>query len=151
MKKLIKLIFVLTLSVLLYNCANNTDDIIETNQVLTPADVNIPVAKQNIGVNEFTTLVADPCDGVAEFNGDSSSYSIGDTVTFLGSLYVKVADGWDYLGPCGTGGGPCDGVDAYNGDDSSYAVGDLMVYKGVLYERTASGWNSLGPCSGGGS
>jgi hypothetical protein len=151
MKKLIKLIFVLTLSVLLYNCANNAEDIIETDQVLTPADVKIPMAKQNIGVNEFTTLVADPCDGVAEFNGDSSSYSIGDTVTYLGSLYVKTAIGWDFVATCGTSGGPCDGVGEYNGDDSSYAVGDLMVYKGTLYERTASGWDNLGPCSGGGS
>jgi len=145
MKKLIKLIFVLSLAVLLYNCSNNTEDIVETNQVLSP---EAPMANQNTDLSKLSSLTVDPCDGVAAFNGDSSSYSVGDLVTYLGSLYQRTIDGWNYLGPCGLGGGPCDGVPAYNGDDSSYSVGDLMVYKGILYEKTAGGWTNLGPCSG---
>ncbi|WP_047549486.1 GEVED domain-containing protein [Psychroserpens sp. Hel_I_66] len=49
----------------------------------------------------LTNGAADKCAGVAPYNG-SQSYSIGDKVTYQGSLYERTSSGWINLGPCGT-------------------------------------------------
>ncbi|TPN87755.1 matrixin family metalloprotease [Aquimarina algicola] len=93
----------------------------------------------------FPDTGGDICDGVAPYNG-SRSYSVGDQVTYQGSLYQRTTSGWTNLGECGaTSNDPCDGVAPYNGS-RSYSVGDQVTYQGSLYQRTASGWTNLGPC-----
>ncbi|TYP76981.1 M12 family metallopeptidase [Aquimarina intermedia] len=88
----------------------------------------------------------DICDGVAPYNG-STSYAVGDQVTYNGDLYERTSTGWNNLGACGSSPvvDKCDGVAPYNGS-TSYAVGDQVTYNGDLYERTSTGWNNLGPC-----
>lgn len=85
----------------------------------------------------------DICAGVAPYNGNTS-YSVGDQVTYNGTLYQRTSSGWSNLGECGSS-DPCDGVAPYNGN-SSYSVGDQVTYNGTLYQRTSTGWNNLGPC-----
>ncbi|WP_103865781.1 carbohydrate-binding protein [Aquimarina sp. I32.4] len=86
------------------------------------------------------------CDGVSEYNGNVS-YSVGDKVTYQGSLYQRTASGWNNLGACDStpNNDICSGVAAYNGN-ASYSVGDKVTYQGNLYQKTASGWNNLGAC-----
>ena len=98
MKNLIKLIFVASLSILFYNFENNTQDAVETNQILTAEYSNVLVEQQS---NNISTLVVDPCDGVAPYNGDPSSYSVGDLMFYKGMLFQRTATGWSYLGLCG--------------------------------------------------
>ncbi|MDY8135117.1 carbohydrate-binding protein [Aquimarina sp. 2201CG5-10] len=88
----------------------------------------------------------DICSGVAEYNS-STSYSVGDKVTYQGNLYERTASGWTNLGQCGSTANNdiCSGVAAYN-SGASYSVGDKVTYQGSLYERTASGWTNLGQC-----
>lgn len=88
---------------------------------------------------------SDICDGVAPYNS-STSYAVGDKVTYQGTLYQRTSSGWNNLGACGTSNSNiCDGVAAYN-SNVSYSVGDKVTYQGTLYQRTASGWNNLGSC-----
>ncbi|WP_062053653.1 matrixin family metalloprotease [Aquimarina longa] len=88
------------------------------------------------------------CDGVAEYNGNSNSYSVGDKVTYQGTLFQKTATGWDNLGACDSTPSTdiCAGVAEYNGNSSSYSAGDKVTYQGTLYQKTATGWNNLGAC-----
>ncbi|GGX14403.1 hypothetical protein GCM10007384_14960 [Aquimarina muelleri] len=85
------------------------------------------------------------CDGVAPYSA-STTYNIGDRVTYNGSLYERTASGWTNLGPCTTT-DPCAGVAPYSAS-TTYSIGDRVTYNGSLYERTASGWTNLGPCGG---
>ncbi|WP_282079969.1 carbohydrate-binding protein [Aquimarina algiphila] len=95
---------------------------------------------------ETNTGGGDICDGVAAYNGNTS-YSVGDKVTYQGTLYQRTSSGWNNLGACGTPAPSdiCDGVAAYN-RNTSYSVGDKVTYQGTLYQRTSSGWNNLGAC-----
>ncbi len=85
----------------------------------------------------------DICAGVAEYVS-GRSYSVGDKVTYQGTLYQRTSSGWNNLGPCPSN-DPCTGVDAYV-SGRLYSVGDKVTYQGSLYQRTASGWTNLGPC-----
>ncbi|WP_299383199.1 GEVED domain-containing protein [uncultured Lacinutrix sp.] len=49
----------------------------------------------------LTNGSADKCAGVSEYNS-SQSYSVGDRVTYNGSLYERGASSWANLGACGT-------------------------------------------------
>jgi hypothetical protein len=44
---------------------------------------------------------SDICDGVSEWSS-GTSYSVGDRVTYQGSLFERTASGWTNLGVCGT-------------------------------------------------
>ncbi len=88
----------------------------------------------------------DICEGVSPYNG-STSYAIGDRVTYQGGIYERVSGGWSYLGEC-TVVEPadiCEGVAPYQGG-VSYKVGDLVTYQGYLYERRTSSWARIGQC-----
>ncbi|WP_103069173.1 carbohydrate-binding protein [Aquimarina sediminis] len=85
------------------------------------------------------------CDGVSEYNSNAS-YSVGDKVTYQGTLYQRTSSGWNNLGACdSTPVDICSGVAPYN-SNASYSVGDKVTYQGTLYQRTSSGWNNLGAC-----
>ncbi|WP_025664741.1 M12 family metallo-peptidase [Aquimarina megaterium] len=86
------------------------------------------------------------CDGVAPWS-PNVNYSVGDRVTYNGSLYERTATGWTNLGPCTTTTDPCAGVAPYS-SGTVYNVGDRVTYNGYLYERTATGWTNLGACGG---
>ena len=49
----------------------------------------------------LTNAPADKCAGVSPYNS-STSYSVGDRVTYQGSLYERTSTGWINLGTCGT-------------------------------------------------
>lgn len=93
----------------------------------------------------FPDTGGDICDGVAEYVS-GRSYSVGDKVTYQGTLYQRTSTGWSNLGECGsTNNDPCAGVAEYN-SNTSYSVGDKVTYRGTLYQRTATGWTNLGQC-----
>ncbi len=87
----------------------------------------------------------DICAGVEEYRS-GRSYSVGDKVTYQGTLYQRTSSGWNNLGQCPSN-DPCAGVAPYSGS-RSYSVGDQVTYQGDLYQRTSSGWTNLGPCGG---
>ncbi|QKX06485.1 T9SS type A sorting domain-containing protein [Aquimarina sp. TRL1] len=86
------------------------------------------------------------CDGVRPYT-PGTVYSIGDRVTYRGSLYELTASGWRNLGPCTSTNDPCDGVRPYS-PGTVYSIGDKVTYRGSLYELTASGWRRIGTCGG---
>jgi len=49
----------------------------------------------------ITNGAADKCAGVSEYVS-GQSYSVGDQVTYFGTLYERTSSGWTNLGSCGT-------------------------------------------------
>ncbi|WP_397364280.1 immunoglobulin-like domain-containing protein [Olleya sp. R77988] len=60
----------------------------------------------------------DKCDGVSEYVS-GQSYSVGDQVTYFGTLYERTATGWINLGACGTARTTNEGFVQYLGVDIS--------------------------------
>ena len=93
-----------------------------------------------------TTGGGDICEGVAPYSS-GVSYSVGDRVTYQGSLYERTGNGWVYIGECEEEQSQdiCDGVSPWS-SGTNYSIGDQVTYQGNLYERVSGGWTLIGAC-----
>ena len=89
----------------------------------------------------------DICRGVAEWVS-GKRYSVGDRVTYKGSLYEADYSRWNLLGKCGDVKieDPCAGVATYQ-RGNSYSAGDQVRYNGYLYTKLSKGWKQEGKCN----
>lgn len=89
-----------------------------------------------------------PCAGIAEYDSNKT-YSVGDKVTYRGSLYERDFNRWNRIAECTetpTSADICSGVSEYN-RNNSYSAGDKVIYNGFLYSLGNDGrWTSNGSC-----
>ncbi|EDM45423.1 Regulatory P domain of the subtilisin-like proprotein convertases and other protease [unidentified eubacterium SCB49] len=88
-------------------------------------------------VEDYTVVVssanADQCAGVAAYNS-STSYSIGDRVTYNNSLYERTASGWTNLGACGTQNSNSTQSEGQSNDGPPFGV-DFSVYPNPVADQ----------------
>ncbi len=68
---------------------------------ITGATWQADIAIDNLSIGSSGGGPVDQCEGVPAWSS-TQSYSVGDRVTYQGSLYERTATGWTNLGPCGT-------------------------------------------------
>ncbi|MGJ8665431.1 MAG: GEVED domain-containing protein [Patiriisocius sp.] len=89
-------------------------------------------------VEDYTVVISnsvDQCAGVAPYNS-STSYSVGDRVTYNGSLYERTASGWTNLGPCGTQNSNSTQNTGTNGTDGPPVYGAFTIYPNPVSDNT---------------
>ncbi len=89
-------------------------------------------------VEDYTVIISnsvDQCAGVAPYNS-STSYSVGDRVTYNGSLYERTASGWTNLGPCGTQNSNSTQSTGTNGTDGPPVYGAFTIYPNPVSDNT---------------
>ncbi|AXT60750.1 peptidase M12 [Aquimarina sp. AD10] len=90
----------------------------------------------------------DTCEGVDEWVR-GRQYTVGDRVTYRGSLYERDFSRWNRIKECDatTPQDICEGVAAYN-RGTRYRAGDRVTFQGFLYELQSNGrWSNLGQCA----